>query len=85
VCLPSSIVACVFISAGTYLPSRCLAMNVCSGSAVPAFSRHVVIYFNYFYELVNLIFTPVSKSLSLAFLFLLRLVLNQVHSDESYQ
>jgi hypothetical protein len=36
----SSIVACVFISAGTCLPSRCLAMNVYSGSAIPAFGRH---------------------------------------------
>jgi hypothetical protein len=48
-CLPSllrrngssSIVACVFISAGTCLPSRCLAMIVYSGSAIPAFRRHV--------------------------------------------
>jgi hypothetical protein len=37
----SSIVKCVFISAGTCLPSRCLAMNVYSGSAIPAFRRHI--------------------------------------------
>jgi hypothetical protein len=31
----SSIVACVFLSTGTCLPSRCLAMNVYSDSALP--------------------------------------------------
>jgi hypothetical protein len=30
----SSIVVCVFISEGTCLPSWCLAMNICSGSAI---------------------------------------------------
>jgi hypothetical protein len=35
-----SIVACVFIYAENCLPSRCLAMNVYSGSAIPAFRRH---------------------------------------------
>jgi hypothetical protein len=39
----SSIVACVFISAGTCLPSRCLAMNVYSSFAIPASRRHVTI------------------------------------------
>jgi hypothetical protein len=39
----SSTVACVFISVGTCLPSRCLAVNVCSGSATPAFRRHVTV------------------------------------------
>jgi hypothetical protein len=37
------IVACVFVVAGTCLPSRCLAMNVYSGSTIPAFRRHVTI------------------------------------------
>jgi hypothetical protein len=41
----SSIVTCVFISVGTCLLSRCLAMNVCSGSAIPAFRRHVAIFY----------------------------------------
>jgi hypothetical protein len=41
----SSIVVCVFISAGTWLPSFCLAMNVYSSSAIPAFRRHVTISF----------------------------------------
>jgi hypothetical protein len=31
----------VFISAGTCIPNRCLGMNVYSGSAIPAFRRHV--------------------------------------------
>jgi hypothetical protein len=45
----SSVVACIFISAGTGLPSRCLAMNFYSGSAIPAFRRHVtIISQNYF-------------------------------------
>jgi hypothetical protein len=39
----SSIVACIFVAAGTCLPSRCLAMNVYSGSTIPAFRRHVTI------------------------------------------
>jgi hypothetical protein len=39
----SSIVACVFISAGTCLPNRCLAMNFFSVSAIPDFRRHVAI------------------------------------------
>jgi hypothetical protein len=43
----SFIVACVFISAGTYLPSCCLAMNVYSGSAIPPFRAHKTIYNNY--------------------------------------
>jgi hypothetical protein len=40
----SSIIACVFISVGTCLPTRCLATNVYCGSAVPAFGRHVTIW-----------------------------------------
>jgi hypothetical protein len=39
----SSIVMCIFISAETCLPSRCLAMNIYTGSAIPAFRRHVTI------------------------------------------
>jgi hypothetical protein len=39
----TSIVAYVFFAAETCLPSRCLAMNVYSGSTVPAFRRHVTI------------------------------------------
>jgi hypothetical protein len=48
VCLPircletgSPIDACVFVAAGMCLPSRCLAMDVCSGSTIPAFRPHV--------------------------------------------
>jgi hypothetical protein len=37
----SSVVVCLFISGGTCLPSLCLTMNVYSGSAIPAFRRHV--------------------------------------------
>jgi hypothetical protein len=51
VCLPllhrngnSSIVVCVFISAGTRLPSPFQAINVYSGSGIPAFRRHVTIF-----------------------------------------
>jgi hypothetical protein len=39
----SSIVAHVFTVAGTCLPSRCLAMNIYSGSTIPAFRRHVTL------------------------------------------
>jgi hypothetical protein len=43
----SSSVACVFISAGTCLPSRCLTMNVYSDSdylpRILAFNRHVTL------------------------------------------
>jgi hypothetical protein len=38
------IVAYVFVAAGTCLPSRSLVRNVYSGSAIPAFRRHVTIY-----------------------------------------
>jgi hypothetical protein len=38
------IVACVFIAAGTCLPSRCLAMNVSSSSTIPAFRSHVTVF-----------------------------------------
>jgi hypothetical protein len=39
----NSIVAYVFVAAGTCLPSRCLTMNLYSGSNIPAFRRHVTI------------------------------------------
>jgi hypothetical protein len=35
------LVACVFVAAGMCLPSRCLAMNVYSGSTIAALRRHV--------------------------------------------
>jgi hypothetical protein len=34
------------ISAGTCLPSRCVAMNVYSGSAIPALRHHVTMFSN---------------------------------------
>jgi hypothetical protein len=37
----SSSIVCVLISLVICLPSRCLAMNVYSASAIPAFRRHV--------------------------------------------
>jgi hypothetical protein len=37
-----SIVVCVFVAAGAYSLSRCLAINY-SGSVIPAFRRHVTI------------------------------------------
>jgi hypothetical protein len=40
----SYIAACVLISAGTCLPSRCPAVNVYSGSAVPVSRRHVTVF-----------------------------------------
>jgi hypothetical protein len=40
----SSIVTCMFLSEGTCLPSRCLAMNIYSGCAIRAFRRHATIY-----------------------------------------
>jgi hypothetical protein len=40
----ASIAACVFVAAGTCLPSRCLAMDVYSCSIIPAFRRHMTIY-----------------------------------------
>jgi hypothetical protein len=46
----SSVVACLFISARTRLPSRCLAMNVHSGSAISAFRRHITMYSVDWYE-----------------------------------
>jgi hypothetical protein len=40
----TSIVAYVFVAAGTCLQSRCLAMNMYSGSDIPTFKRHVTMY-----------------------------------------
>jgi hypothetical protein len=39
----SSIIACVFVAAGTCLPGCCLTMNVSSGFTISAFRRHVTI------------------------------------------
>jgi hypothetical protein len=38
------IITYVLVAVGICLPSRCLAMNVYSGSAIPAFRCHVTIY-----------------------------------------
>jgi hypothetical protein len=37
-----------YVTAGTSVPSRCLAMDVSSGSTIPNFRRHVTICFVYF-------------------------------------
>jgi hypothetical protein len=42
-----SVVFCVFVAAGTCLPSRCPTRNVSSSSTIPAFRRHVTIFFLY--------------------------------------
>jgi hypothetical protein len=39
----TSIVACLFVAAGTCLPRRCLAMNVYSDFTIPASRRHVIV------------------------------------------
>jgi hypothetical protein len=39
----ASIVACIFVAAGTCLTSCCLTINVYSGSTIPAFRRRVTI------------------------------------------
>jgi hypothetical protein len=39
-----SIVACIFFAAGVCLPNLCLAMDVYSDFAIPAFGRHVTIH-----------------------------------------
>jgi hypothetical protein len=38
-----SVVACIFIAAGIWSPSRCLAMNFYSDFSIPAFRHHVTI------------------------------------------
>jgi hypothetical protein len=40
----SYIVACVFISAATCLPSPCLAMHIHCGTSILALKRHVILY-----------------------------------------
>jgi hypothetical protein len=40
----TSIIAYVFVAAGTCLPSRWLGVNFYSGSAIPAFRLHVAVY-----------------------------------------
>jgi hypothetical protein len=52
----TTIVACVFIFDGTCLPSRCLAINVYSGSAIPAFRRHVTLLYYYTNEVCNMVY-----------------------------
>jgi hypothetical protein len=54
VCLPircletsSSIVACVFVSAGRCLPIHSVAMDVSSDFTIPTFGRHVTTRCNY--------------------------------------
>jgi hypothetical protein len=39
------IVACIFFAAGICLPSPCLAMNVYSDFAIPAFGRHLTVWY----------------------------------------
>jgi hypothetical protein len=39
-----AIVACVFVAAGMYLQSHCLAMDVSSDLTIPAFGRHVTVF-----------------------------------------
>jgi hypothetical protein len=41
----ASIVACLIFAAETCLQTRCLAMNVCTYSTVPAFKRHVTLIY----------------------------------------
>jgi hypothetical protein len=42
----SFIVAYIFVATGTCLLSSCLAVNVYSGSTVPAFRHHVTVLYN---------------------------------------
>jgi hypothetical protein len=41
----SSIVACIYVAAGTCVPSRRLLVDVSSGSTIPNFRRHFTIFF----------------------------------------
>jgi hypothetical protein len=59
----SSIIACVLISTGYCLPRRCLAINVYSGFAVPAFRRHVTTGYGAVVEM-TLTFNEVTHFLS---------------------
>jgi hypothetical protein len=47
-----SIASCVFVAAGMCLPSHCLAMDVCSGSTIPPFTRHVTILIVVYYVIL---------------------------------
>jgi hypothetical protein len=49
------IVACVFVAAGIYLTSRCLAMNIYSDFTVPALWRHVTIGISFIQHVPHLI------------------------------
>jgi hypothetical protein len=40
----STILVCLFVASWTCLPSRCLAINVYSGSAISVFRRHVTLF-----------------------------------------
>jgi hypothetical protein len=62
----SSIVVCVFISAGICLPSRCLAMNVYTSSALPAFRCHVTIFFLYLTHAISSSFCRASNGRMIA-------------------
>jgi hypothetical protein len=42
-----SIVVCIFVATGMCLPIRCLAMNVYSDFAIPAFGRHITVCFSF--------------------------------------
>jgi hypothetical protein len=43
----SSVVVCVFVPAGTCLPSHCIAVAVSSGYAILPFRCHVTVYFHF--------------------------------------
>jgi hypothetical protein len=44
------IIPCLFVTSGTCLPNSWLAMDFRSGSAIPAFRRHVTIYYHKSYH-----------------------------------
>jgi hypothetical protein len=41
---PFNIFVCIFVAAGTFLPSRCLATAISSGSTIPTFTRNVTLH-----------------------------------------
>jgi hypothetical protein len=49
----------IFIVAETWLPSRCLVMDICSCSTIPVFSRHVTAFFISFFILS--LFFPLTR------------------------
>jgi hypothetical protein len=51
-----SIVACVFVAEGMFLPNRCLAITAHSNFAIPTFGRHVTISCLHYYYLVSYYF-----------------------------